>query len=129
MGKGDKKSRRGKIWIGSYGVRRPARNKKPAFVVVPKAEKPVKTPKKAEVKTEEVLIAAEVQETAVVETVQEEKKAKKVKKTEGETEKKKKAPKAETAEGEEEKPKAKKAPAKKAKEETEQTDLFSDKKE
>jgi ribosomal small subunit protein bTHX len=36
MGKGDKKSKRGKIIIGSYGVRRSQRNKK-AFVAPPKA--------------------------------------------------------------------------------------------
>jgi 30S ribosomal protein S31 len=31
MGKGDKKSRRGKIWRGTFGKRRPrARNEKPA---------------------------------------------------------------------------------------------------
>jgi len=29
MGKGDKKSKRGKITIGSYGVRRPRKKKKP----------------------------------------------------------------------------------------------------
>ena len=38
MGKGDKKSRRGKIFMGSYGVRRP-RNKKG---VIKYAAKPVK---------------------------------------------------------------------------------------
>jgi 30S ribosomal protein S31 len=33
MGKGDKKSRRGKIWRGTFGKRRPrARNVKPAAV-------------------------------------------------------------------------------------------------
>ena len=127
MGKGDKKSRRGKIWIGSYGVRRSARSKNPVIVAKPKADKPIKTPKKAETTPEEIVMAPEVQEAVTVEVVQEEKKAKKVKKTEGETEKKKKAPKAEGAEGEEEKPKAKKAPAKKAKEEKEGQDLFSEK--
>ena len=38
MGKGDKKSRRGKINIGSFGVRRPRRIKK-AVVVANKADK------------------------------------------------------------------------------------------
>jgi 30S ribosomal protein S31 len=44
MGKGDKKSRRGKIWIGSHGVTRP-RKKANAFVVKPKAEVKVKNEK------------------------------------------------------------------------------------
>ena len=29
MGKGDKKSKKGKIWAGSYGKKRPARKAKP----------------------------------------------------------------------------------------------------
>ncbi|MGA9211192.1 30S ribosomal protein THX [Kaistella sp.] len=39
MGKGDKKSRRGKITNGSYGKRRPRKSEKVAVAVV---EKPVK---------------------------------------------------------------------------------------
>ena len=41
MGKGDKKSRRGKIWNGSYGVRRPRKKKVSAPVkqAKPKAKK------------------------------------------------------------------------------------------
>ena len=38
MGKGDKKTKRGKIISGSYGVRRPKKSKK-ALVVVAKPEK------------------------------------------------------------------------------------------
>ncbi|MBW6491848.1 MAG: 30S ribosomal protein THX [Lentimicrobium sp.] len=38
MGKGDKKSKRGKIIMGSYGVSRPKKTAKPA---APKKEKPV----------------------------------------------------------------------------------------
>lgn len=45
MGKGDKKSRKGKITIGSYGVRRP-RKKKKAGTATPKAAA-AKTAKKA----------------------------------------------------------------------------------
>jgi 30S ribosomal protein S31 len=45
MGKGDKKSRRGKITIGSYGVRRPKKNKKATGSAAPKAA--AKTEKKA----------------------------------------------------------------------------------
>jgi len=41
MGKGDKKSRRGKIVIGSFGVRRPQRNAK-NIIPVKKADIPVK---------------------------------------------------------------------------------------
>ncbi|AEI50648.1 30S ribosomal protein THX [Runella slithyformis] len=37
MGKGDKKSKKGKIWRGSYGVLRPSKKQKP--VAVKKAEK------------------------------------------------------------------------------------------
>lgn len=46
MGKGDKKSRRGKITNGSYGVRRPRKKVKPVTV---KAE--AKKPKAAAKKT------------------------------------------------------------------------------
>jgi ribosomal small subunit protein bTHX len=43
MGKGDKKSKRGKIFAGSFGVRRKKRKDKPAKVsVVVAEEKPVK---------------------------------------------------------------------------------------
>ncbi|HMM11593.1 MAG TPA: 30S ribosomal protein THX [Bacteroidales bacterium] len=38
MGKGDKKSKRGKIILGSYGVSRPRRSK-PVVTEVSKAEK------------------------------------------------------------------------------------------
>ena len=46
MGKGDKKSRRGKIHIGSYGVRRTRKQEtaKP-LPFVAKVEEPVKKPK------------------------------------------------------------------------------------
>ncbi len=37
MGKGDKKTRRGKIFMGSYGISRP-RNGKKAAIVVPKTD-------------------------------------------------------------------------------------------
>lgn len=49
MGKGDKKSKRGKIIMGSYGVRRP-RNKAKADVTVVEKPKKVKTVEKKEVK-------------------------------------------------------------------------------
>lgn len=40
MGKGDKRSRKGKIWRGSYGnTRRRKESTKPAFVPKPKAKK------------------------------------------------------------------------------------------
>jgi 30S ribosomal protein S31 len=42
MGKGDKKSRRGKIIIGSFGVRRPRKKKK--GIVVPPERKLRKRP-------------------------------------------------------------------------------------
>ena len=50
MGKGDRKTRRGKITKGTFGVRRPHKKKKPARV--PSKKKTVKaTPKKAVKKT------------------------------------------------------------------------------
>jgi len=49
MGKGDKKSKRGKIIMGSYGVRRP-RNKAKADVIVVEKPKKVKTVEKKEAK-------------------------------------------------------------------------------
>lgn len=44
MGKGDKKSKRGKIILGSHGVKRPRKKSNPSM---PKKDKPVE----AEVKT------------------------------------------------------------------------------
>lgn len=46
MGKGDKKSRKGKISTGSYGVRRPRKSKNKAGGAAPKAAA-AKTEKKA----------------------------------------------------------------------------------
>ncbi len=68
MGKGDKKSRRGKIVLGTYGVRRPRKTKKK---IVPAASAPVvekaevKSHVKAHVKTEEKA-KAKVEEKANV---------------------------------------------------------------
>ncbi len=45
MGKGDQKSRRGKITAGSYGKKRPRKTPKPIPVVAEKVEKPVKETK------------------------------------------------------------------------------------
>ena len=74
MGKGDKKTKRGKILMGSHGVRRPRRkavNKLPELAV--KAEIPVKAPKekaaakpkadKAEVPVELPEVSAPAEET------------------------------------------------------------------
>jgi 30S ribosomal protein S31 len=47
MGKGDKKSRRGKIVRGSHGVGRPRKKKRTSPVVEPITEKVRKTTKKA----------------------------------------------------------------------------------
>lgn len=46
MGKGDKKSRKGKIFMGSYGVTRPRKKKTAAKASAKKATKTA-TPKKA----------------------------------------------------------------------------------
>lgn len=39
MGRGDKKSRKGKIQMGSYGVTRPRKKKRPVAAATPKAAK------------------------------------------------------------------------------------------
>ncbi len=76
MGKGDKKTRRGKILMGSYGVRRPKRKVKsvlpPPVALVP--EIPVKAEKekahaKPKVEKEEVVKESPVMETPVEEAV------------------------------------------------------------
>jgi len=68
MGKGDKKTRRGKIFMGSFGVKRP-RNKKVNPVIVSKT-KEVITPAKKEVKepevVEQIIAVPEVTEVADV---------------------------------------------------------------
>lgn len=56
MGKGDKKSKRGKITIGTYGVRRPKKKNKPVVATTKKKKatkaKPAVKPKpKAEKKS------------------------------------------------------------------------------
>lgn len=68
MGKGDKKSRRGKIHIGSSGVRR--RRSKPAVKPVPKAIVAEEPPKKPKAKAADKPKPAVVEEAApvVVET-------------------------------------------------------------
>jgi 30S ribosomal protein S31 len=52
MGKGDKRSKRGKIRIGSYGVTRKRRTKKAAGAAAPKKAAAKKAPKKAGKKAE-----------------------------------------------------------------------------
>jgi len=68
MGKGDKKSKRGKIVIGSYGVRRAKKKKK----IIPAAPKPVE-PKPKKVVAEKVAVEKVAAEKAVVEIVTAEK--------------------------------------------------------
>jgi len=83
MGKGDKKSKRGKIISGSYGVRRPKKNAK-TIVVTAKPEKVKETAakkvvteeKKAEVK------APAAKKTAAKKTATKKEPAKKADKTE-----------------------------------------------
>jgi len=55
MGKGDRKSRKGKIFMGTYGVTRP--RKTAEVIVIPKK-------KKAELKKEEVATKAATKKTA-----------------------------------------------------------------
>jgi 30S ribosomal protein S31 len=112
MGKGDKKSKRGKIIIGSYGVRRAHKNKGIKHIVLAKAEpKPKET-------LEQNPVVPVAETTIVVEQVEE--------KTPKKTGAKKTTPKktAEKVETGESKPsKSKKKIAKPAE------DLFSEKKE
>jgi ribosomal small subunit protein bTHX len=98
MGKGDKRSRKGKVWRGSYGNTRP-RNKvtKPAFVPKPKAKKTV-----APIQTS---LLEELPVLETTETTQGEVKAAKPKKAA--------APKKPKAEGEKKPAVKKKAPAEK----------------
>jgi 30S ribosomal protein S31 len=66
MGKGDKKSRRGKIHIGSYGTRRPRK----VSISVPGKQVPAvvaKTPKVAEEKAGKVAESLEIATEAPVE--------------------------------------------------------------
>lgn len=72
MGKGDKKSRRGKIVIGSSGVRRPSKIRKATLVtaIAPKANKVIRTAKaepvtKAKAADPVAAIATETTETPV----------------------------------------------------------------
>ena len=89
MGKGDKKSRRGKIIIGSTGVRRPKNKKKAAVAVetvvkVKKVAEKVKAEPKSKVKVAEPVVDIAVE--ATVAPVKAVKKAVKKTKAEGETE-------------------------------------------
>lgn len=47
MGKGDKKTKRGKISMGSYGVRRPRKKQKAITNAAPKVKKAAAKPKAA----------------------------------------------------------------------------------
>ncbi|HOY30921.1 MAG TPA: 30S ribosomal protein THX [Bacteroidales bacterium] len=108
MGKGDKKSRKGKIWIGSYGVRRLKKKTK-----LNKAEPDVKKEKKNDIieQIAEPVVAIEekpqkTKKELASKNTEEEISVPKVKKTSP----KKKEPKIETdvVEGVAEKPKSKK---------------------
>ncbi len=66
MGKGDKKTKRGKIIIGSYGVRRPSRSRKTNPVVAVK----VKAEKKVEKEVVEKVKAEKKVENVVAETTE-----------------------------------------------------------
>jgi len=93
MGKGDKKSRRGKIIIGTYGVRRPRKKASGLPVSSPEsvsAEKPVEKKKKpgpdSDVKATAPAEVKETKETKENKTAREPRKAateKKVAKTTG----------------------------------------------
>lgn len=61
MGKGDKKSKRGKIAIGSYGVRRPKRKQNKVIIAAPQSEEPDLIAKK---KTKAKEVKAKKQEVA-----------------------------------------------------------------
>lgn len=69
MGKGDKKSRRGKIILGSFGVRRP-RKKKKSIIFRPKNElkSEINKEKLIEVKTNVEIVTPEILKEQVVKT-------------------------------------------------------------
>jgi 30S ribosomal protein S31 len=75
MGKGDKKTKRGKIFMGSYGVRRPRNKKNTTAPVVEVAPAPVEAKEAKKVK--EVKTPKEVKEVKIPKEVKEVKKAKK----------------------------------------------------
>ncbi|MCK9612832.1 MAG: 30S ribosomal protein THX [Bacteroidales bacterium] len=106
MGKGDKKSRRGKIWIGSHGVRRP-RKKTKKFVPVVEAKEPQKIK----------IVEEVIEQPVIVEEKPKKEKAPKAKKETVETKEPKtekvKEPKAKETKPKEGKKEIKKAPAKK----------------
>jgi 30S ribosomal protein S31 len=72
MGKGDRKSKRGKIFMGSHGISRPRNNKKVVVVKTAKPEKkekPEKTIKiEKQVKIEKPVVEVTPEVVAVVET-------------------------------------------------------------
>ncbi len=121
MGKGDKKTKKGKIIMGSYGVSRSQRPKKVVFTkkVV---ETATKKTAKAEVKSAEV----DVNEVNAVESA--DAKPKKTKKVAEGASEPKKAPKKEVTDEGDSKPKAKKTTTKKAEDEAPQQDLFTEEK-
>lgn len=88
MGKGDKKTRRGKIFMGSYGIRRPRKKAKPSVKSAePLIETKLKDKKPARIKKQEPEIplaepvSAELQTVAGANEVTEVKKTKPVKKS------------------------------------------------
>jgi 30S ribosomal protein S31 len=96
MGKGDKKSKRGKIIMGSFGVSRARRKKTAVIPLVKKApDKPKKAPKAVEEPVEVPVVAIEQPKVEEKKTV-------------------KKAPAKKVAEGEIEKPKVSKTKKKAA---------------
>ena len=72
MGKGDKKTKRGKIILGSYGTRRPRRSKTlaPLITIAKKVEKAKpekpKAIKQSEAMPEPIVVAAKALEQPVV---------------------------------------------------------------
>ena len=64
MGKGDKKTKRGKIIKGSYGVRRPKKKSSPIISKAKPAAKKTKPTKKAEPKEKEVVKKTSIAKTA-----------------------------------------------------------------
>jgi 30S ribosomal protein S31 len=85
MGKGDKKTRRGKIIMGSNGVRRPA-NKPKAYIAPVAVAKPAKAAEKPKAEPKpKAKVAESASETVVAEAKTVKKAVKKVK-TAGETE-------------------------------------------
>jgi 30S ribosomal protein S31 len=69
MGKGDQRSRRGKIWRGTFGKRRPKKSDRAAKVVTAPSAPETKPPKRSSKAVKAVVPEAIVSEAVVSEAI------------------------------------------------------------